>query len=231
MQLYYVVLLAVLVAVTMLSSVDGLGAEATAIKPVVLNMGHSLDTDKSNTIPRRFLRGENATGQDHEERMFDFMRSLLQKLKRFFQSKENAELQSWLKTGMSTDNTFKILQLDEAGDKLLSNPNLKRWAVFVAKKTGKSPEQTMITKLRTQYDDANLAVMLQAGKKKWGTKNMATKLQNAQFKQWYEEGMRPHHVVHDVFKLDVGRWLRTPARPVWAAYKKFLQKNNLELYN
>ncbi|OWZ08064.1 Avirulence (Avh) protein [Phytophthora megakarya] len=163
--------------------------------------------------------------------MFDFIRSLLQKLKRFFQSKENAELQSWLKTGMSTDNTFKILQLDEAGDKLLSNRNLKRWAVFVAKKTGKSPEQTMITKLRTQYDDANLAVILQTGKKKRSTRNMATKLQNAQFKQWYEEGKWPADVIEDVFKLGPGHWTRTPARPVWAAYKKFLQKNNLKLGN
>ncbi|OWZ00072.1 RxLR effector protein [Phytophthora megakarya] len=218
MQLHYALLVVVTIFSTSANSSYNPDTEST--KLVYPSVDHPLVIDGNDALPKRFLRNEIPTEEDDGERMIH-----LEKLKNVFRSRENG----WLKAGLSTDETFKLLKLDEAGDKLLSNPNLKRWAVFVAKKTENSPEETMITKLRAQYDDATLATILQAGGKKWGTKNMATKLQNAQFKQWFEEGKWPFNIIEDVFKLGPGRWTDTPARPVWAAYNKFFEKNNLKV--
>ncbi|OWZ05013.1 RxLR effector protein [Phytophthora megakarya] len=130
---------------------------------------------------------------------------------------------------MSTDDTFKLLKLDKAEDKLLSNPNLRKWAVFVEKKTGNSPEETMVTKLRAHYGDAPLATILKAGGNNWLTREMAVKLQNAQFKQWYNEGMSPYHILWDVFKVGTGNKGKTPAGSVWYAYSTYLGTNKLKV--
>ncbi|OWZ08667.1 hypothetical protein PHMEG_00018751 [Phytophthora megakarya] len=101
---------------------------------------------------------------------------------------------------------------------ILSNRNLKRWAAFVAKKTGTSPEETMITKLRTQYDDEFLAQLLLA-EEKGSSKEMVTKLQNALFNKWHEERKMP------ALKVRNEVWI--PAGPVSVTYMKFLKKKGL----
>ncbi|OWY95415.1 Avirulence (Avh) protein [Phytophthora megakarya] len=158
--------------------------------------------------------------------MFSAILSYLKKIKRFFQSRENVELQSWLKARLSTDDVFKILQLDEAGDKLLSNPNLKRWAAFVEKKIGNPPELMMVMKLRTHYDDATLARMFEFGTKTKGTRKMAKKLQDAQFVRWFLDGKWPNEIIDDVFKVPLGAsWTKTDdVQPIWAKYSKYFEK-------
>ncbi|OWZ06191.1 RxLR effector protein [Phytophthora megakarya] len=69
--------------------------------------------------------------------------------------------------------------------------------------------------------------MLEAGKI-GKTKKMSTKLQNAQFKMWYEEGKLPYMVIQDLFKLTRDAWYHTAARPVWFANKMLLKNNKLK---
>ncbi|OWY90314.1 hypothetical protein PHMEG_00041614 [Phytophthora megakarya] len=189
-------------------------ADLTTRKPIFRSAGsylsETLTDDKSNIIYPRLLRSEDPVNARDETRIFGINLPFFEKLKVLSQSPENAQLQSLLKTGLSTDDTFKLLQLDKAGDKLLSDPNLKRWTAFVAEKARKTSKETMITKLRTQYNNAALVTIIQVAKK-GSIKNMATNLQNAQF-------------IGKVLKRGSGRRIDTPAKPIRAAYRQYFKK-------
>ncbi|OWY92871.1 Avirulence (Avh) protein, partial [Phytophthora megakarya] len=110
------------------------------------------------------------------------------------------QIQVWLKNEHSSDDVFDLLKLGTVGDSILTSPNFKIWRKFITQRINGDPDETMILKLRDQYDEEALAKLLLAAKTKGSTNNMATNLQNEQFKQWYSDGYWPGDVVKSIFK-------------------------------
>ncbi|GMF40076.1 unnamed protein product [Phytophthora fragariaefolia] len=99
-------------------------------------------------------------------------------------------------SSLSTDDAFKFLKLDDAGDKILSHSDFKVWTKFVTM-VKKYPEGVVLEKLQTQYGEAKFAEMLQQATLVRRTKKTALKLQNAEFEQWYQNGMKSTGAVID----------------------------------
>ncbi|OWZ03168.1 RxLR effector protein [Phytophthora megakarya] len=53
---------------------------------------------------------------------------------------ERLQMTNWLTAGDTADDVFKVLKLDQAGDKLLENPVFGYWASFVALRNREHPD-------------------------------------------------------------------------------------------
>ncbi|KAE8891208.1 hypothetical protein PF005_g29818 [Phytophthora fragariae] len=178
--------------------------------------------DRSLPVSRR-LR----TNDDNERGIISNIPGM-EKLRNLFKpSPENAQIRTWLKSGKSSNGVFVDLLSHSKVDDVLANPNFKTWARFVAKADKQNPDRAMIAILTARYEEKELAAMLQATKSVKGTKKIASKLQKAQFKMWWDKKIRPGAVIGDIFGAGPGTSRGTSARDVWRAYKKFLKDNKL----
>eukprot|EP00644_Phytophthora_capsici_P001579 jgi/Phyca11/129044/e_gw1.81.43.1 len=98
--------------------------------------------------------------------------------------------QVWVDAGKSSDEVFKLLQLDEAGTKLFKNQQFSTWTSFVDAFNRKYPEEavSIFSKLAKTYDDFTLWKMLEAAKKVPKTEIIASKLQAQQIDAWLDAG-------------------------------------------
>ncbi|KAG6595760.1 Avirulence (Avh) protein [Phytophthora cinnamomi] len=70
----------------------------------------------------------------------------------------------WLANGKSTDDVFKLLNLDKAGDKLFSNPLLVTWTKYMNAFNEKNPSSpaSLTATLAAHYGDNGVAAMLKS---------------------------------------------------------------------
>ncbi|KAL4092827.1 hypothetical protein PRIC1_011818 [Phytophthora ramorum] len=105
------------------------------------------------------------------------------------------EEELWRSQGKDGNDVFKLLKLDEEGQKFFESPALRTWISYVTrlnKFNKKSPD--VISQLEKRFGDMELARMIGFAKQKASTevsKKVATQLQDLQFKQWLAARMTP----------------------------------------
>ncbi|ETL36440.1 hypothetical protein L916_11574 [Phytophthora nicotianae] len=105
----------------------------------------------------------------------------------------------WSSKKKSPDDVFKLLMLDKPNKAVLSDPKLRAFASYLKVFNLANPrkEATLLATLSHYYDDVNLGLLLQEGKKFPETKKIAEELQVAQFARWLKEG----ETFESLFKL------------------------------
>ncbi|OWZ24711.1 Avirulence (Avh) protein [Phytophthora megakarya] len=130
-------------------------------------------------------------------------------------------IQIWLKNDRTTDDVFKLLELDKAANKVLGSPQLAFWGRYVGYVNEKQPDKTtsLIATLTTHYKSKGVVKMLEAAKKVPATKAVATRLQTEQLQHWLSIGKAPANVFK-LFKLDEAgeNLLSNPQFLVWRKY-------------
>ncbi|ETL33137.1 hypothetical protein L916_14351 [Phytophthora nicotianae] len=129
--------------------------------------------------------------------------------------------------GRSTDDIFKTLELNMAGNKKFEEPKFMTWVVQVAKVEKQNPEEMMLSKLMTQYTPDSLAKMIASAKKVSTTEGLAILLQAQQRRVWMDAGKSGD----DVFKLlkldETGSTLFKRSRfSTWTSYVDDFNRNN-----
>ncbi|ETO71656.1 hypothetical protein F444_12036 [Phytophthora nicotianae P1976] len=105
----------------------------------------------------------------------------------------------WSSKKKSPDDVFKLLKLDKSNKAVLNDPKLRAFASYLKVINLANPrkEATLLATLSHYYDDVNLGLLLQEGKKFPETKKLAEELQVAQFARWLKEG----ETFESLFKL------------------------------
>ncbi|KAL3663735.1 hypothetical protein V7S43_011150 [Phytophthora oleae] len=131
----------------------------------------------------------------------------------------------WIKLKAKSDAAFKLLNLDQAGDKAFKSPQFKTWLSYMSSISEKYPESAIMSTLAARYSDKTLIKMLEATKKIEGMEGIATKMQGAQVKGW----MRSGEIADDVFELlkldkSIKNLLTNPKLDIWSGYLTLFNK-------
>nr|QMU24868.1 PaRXLR44 [Phytophthora agathidicida] len=132
---------------------------------------------------------------------------------------KNEVVEGWLDSMVYPSSIFKSLELDKAGDGLLTSPLLASWVQYMEAFNKNFPREktTMIENFTKGYGDEKLASMLQVAKKASGTEELAKNLQIAQFKTWMLAGKTPDDIYKTVLKVESNTGTKAD---VWRAYYK-----------
>ncbi|OWZ04025.1 hypothetical protein PHMEG_00024149, partial [Phytophthora megakarya] len=118
--------------------------------------------------------------------------------------------ESWLIEGKTADDIFKLLKLDEKGDKFFESPMLRTWLSYVTKlgkREEKLNEYATIVYLEDRFGSQDLARILNPTTPQ--TKEIVIKLRQLQFNQWMAEHMDPKVVGRMLSrKLDLATQVR-----------------------
>ncbi|OWY96850.1 RxLR effector protein [Phytophthora megakarya] len=146
--------------------------------------------------------------------------------KEFAKKIEGAQIAHWIQAGNNVDDVYKILKLNQAGDKLFENPLFVSWAAFVVKKNSKDPGSEMFTTFTKYYDDDVLATMIPtrlliSAKKVDSTRAKATELEELQIALWISTDKS----ADDVFRLlnldkTGDKLFESPVWPSWINFIK-----------
>ncbi|OWZ11666.1 RxLR effector protein [Phytophthora megakarya] len=144
---------------------------------------------------------------------------------------KNEVLQSWMEYTVAPNQAFKKLKLNKEGDNLLSSPLLSTWVEYlnIFNKGFPAKKTTMTATFTKTYGDEGLAKMLETAKANPSTKELATNLQIAQFKQWMIDGKSPRNILEDVLKLDSNTFLVDDVSgDIWRLYNKAIRISTLD---
>ncbi|EGZ15244.1 hypothetical protein PHYSODRAFT_354760 [Phytophthora sojae] len=114
---------------------------------------------------------------------------------------QTQQFQYWASIGKSPDDVFKLYELNKAGDKLLSNPELTTWKSYlnVFNKQNPTEQTTLVATMAKTFGDDVVVNMLEAAKKVRGTSRDAKRLESVQLQRWMK--MEPDDVF-TALKLD-----------------------------
>ncbi|KAH7487750.1 RxLR effector protein PSR2 [Phytophthora ramorum] len=101
---------------------------------------------------------------------------------------ENAQLQNWESAGKTGDDVFKLLKLNDKGEKLFESPMAATWLAYLTKLNKKNPEEDMISSLKRVYDDEALAKVITGAQNSASTVVLANTLERALMGKWLDEG-------------------------------------------
>ncbi|KAL4117418.1 hypothetical protein PRIC2_011409 [Phytophthora ramorum] len=130
----------------------------------------------------------------------------------------------------TTDKLFKKLQVGGTDDKLFQSTQFKEWVTTVTKNFKKNTElaqTSMASALVSHFGDEALATLLVAAKQNYKSGAVATKLENAQLRNWESAG-KTGDDVFDLLKLnDKGEKLfESPVAATWISYMTKLNTQN-----
>ncbi|KAL4145923.1 hypothetical protein PRNP1_011796 [Phytophthora ramorum] len=130
----------------------------------------------------------------------------------------------------TTDKLFKKLQVGGTDDKLFQSTQFKEWVTTVTKNFKKNTElaqTSMASALVSHFGDEALATLLVAAKQNYKSRPVATKLENAQLRNWESAG-KTGDDVFDLLKLnDKGEKLfESPVAATWISYVTKLNTQN-----
>ncbi|GMF32107.1 unnamed protein product [Phytophthora lilii] len=137
---------------------------------------------------------------------------------------EMFEIKHWINEGKTVNTVFKMLKLDEAGDKLFENSALPTLVSYM-KQLGKSNVDLLLfSVLKAHYGDDALERIIAAGMGKTSTNVLVEGLQG---EVWLSKKMTAEDVF-ELLKLDKEKKnvLESPANGMWASYLTKLNKNN-----
>ncbi|KAH7465879.1 hypothetical protein PRIC1_014660 [Phytophthora ramorum] len=145
---------------------------------------------QDNTPTKRLLRAYT----DDEERGISIPG--LESVLKVFPSSKTKQLQGLLKADETLGNAFKTLGLSKMPIgkddfietkmvvKLFSSTNFKVWSKHAARLNKQDPEGAMLTSLTNVFGEKNVATMILLGKHTQSSRQVANKLEAAQFKKW-----------------------------------------------
>ncbi|GMF53790.1 unnamed protein product [Phytophthora fragariaefolia] len=207
MRLHFALLLAVVITLATTTGVATVAGLNTVIEP----------SPRKSAPLNRVLR----TVGD-EERVSLRIPSLKRLI---YKSSSQKQLDQLVKSGVSTDDAFIALKLDDVQGMILSNPKFKVWEKYVTKVNKPNREAVIFMKLHAKYGDAELAMMLHQATKVTGTAKTANKLQTAQFEQWDRAGRWPADILDDFFKIPDAKFMSLhisdPRRQVRSSYAAY----------
>ncbi|KAG1684892.1 hypothetical protein DVH05_010186 [Phytophthora capsici] len=132
-----------------------------------------------------------------------------------------AQLKSWLESGESADDVFKLLKLDSAADKVLGHAKLDEWIEYMKLFNGQkgSKKTTLIKTLTAHFEDDGVARMIQKALQVDSTAKMAKRLQFEQIQRWLGHEKTPEEVL-TLLKLDINRYdlFEKPELLTWVKY-------------
>ncbi|KAG7389269.1 hypothetical protein PHYPSEUDO_010827 [Phytophthora pseudosyringae] len=110
-----------------------------------------------------------------------------------------SQLEAWFKHGVSADEVFKLLLLDNAADDVLASPQLSAWVSYMKLFNQANPTKktSLIGTLTAHYRDEGLAKIIEAAKQVPSTARVAKHLQTEQTQRWIGQRWSPD----DVFAL------------------------------
>ncbi|POM62674.1 Avirulence protein (Avh) [Phytophthora palmivora] len=127
----------------------------------------------------------------------------------------------WLGQRNTPDEVFKLLKLDEVGDKLLESPQLNTWIRYVDDYNKKRRQKvSLMSTLATHYDDdEKLVNLLVAAKEAPNTEKVAIRIQSEQTLYWIAENKLPLDIFK-LLKLDKtgDKLLESPFFSAWVKY-------------
>ncbi|GMF38612.1 unnamed protein product [Phytophthora lilii] len=177
-----------LVLAALLASVNAISLPG----PKISQPRFSVSSTSFTTESKRLLRTQSV--MDEEERG-----GILENLANLLKSRQTLALEGYLKDGESVRQVFKNLKLNtivekylvEKGSavKLLTSPKFYAWTRYVDDFNSMYPDRatTVIAALTKEFDDAELARLLQLAKSSnnYRAKKVAEELQGRQFKVWH----------------------------------------------
>ncbi|KAG6948595.1 hypothetical protein JG688_00015024, partial [Phytophthora aleatoria] len=113
---------------------------------------------------------------------------------------QTEQIQRWLLDGLSPEDVFKLLKLDEAAEGLFTQPQIVTWAMYLDdfNKVNPTSETTIFSFLKSRYKDEEIFVqMLIAAKNVPSTEKIAIRIQAEQTALWLKNKKEPAAV----FKL------------------------------
>ncbi|KAL4166329.1 hypothetical protein KRP22_013592 [Phytophthora ramorum] len=213
-------LLAIFALLACVRAVSG-ATDANIAKPETLDRseGRQLRSFQGNRSLRTFE--EAMKDDDSEERAItDAVKKMAQAAKNKLTSNNQA----------TTDKLFKKLQVGGTDDKLFQSTQFKEWVTTVTKNFKKNTElaqTSMASALVSHFGDEALATLLVAAKQNYKSGAVATKLENAQLRNWESAG-KTGDDVFDLLKLnDKGEKLfESPVAATWISYMTKLNTQN-----
>ncbi|KAG6623562.1 putative secreted RxLR effector protein [Phytophthora cinnamomi] len=183
---------------------------------------------KSNVAGVRNLRKRSSASEnENEERAYINTAWIAESLVNWAKSSKwtDEQLENLLQKGASADEVFKLFQLDNGMSKLLTNGNLKSWETYVGMLNKQNPDKevSVIKTITNIYGDEEVAKVLFTAKSSLWTKDVATDLQKALYKQWILEKKTPNNV-WDLLKLDRKTTYENPYDKIWWEYVDELAK-------
>ncbi|ETP51893.1 hypothetical protein F442_03033 [Phytophthora nicotianae P10297] len=128
------------------------------------------------------------------------------------------------------DDIYALLKLSVADDALLKNPLMNTW-IYVTRLGKEDPYDLLLLKLKTRYDEAELAHLLIAAKADNSAESVAKKVEQAQLKNWLTGG-KTEDDAFNLLRLSIDdgyEILKNPALSTWNSYVKMLKHNPDEL--
>ncbi|KAF4029609.1 hypothetical protein GN244_ATG18704 [Phytophthora infestans] len=130
-------------------------------------------------------------------------------------------LQNWLKRGLITDETFRLLTLGNAADELLNGSMLSAWATYIKVFNQENPTQPMslLASLTARFGDEAASTMLEAARKTPTTKRLASSIQREQSRHWLSVKKHPDDIFV-LLKLNTAtsRLFDQPQLNTWVRY-------------
>ncbi|OWZ00133.1 RxLR effector protein [Phytophthora megakarya] len=133
---------------------------------------------------------------------------------------ESLKITNWITAKKSADDVFKILKLEQVGDKLLDSSLFRVWVSFVTKISEGNRNKVIVKQLTNSFDDVSRARMISAATKADPSmEKLVAQLEFAQFSLWRDQRKTPQEVV---------MMLRgtTNADGMLRNYKKFVKIDN-----
>ncbi|KAK1941022.1 hypothetical protein P3T76_007728 [Phytophthora citrophthora] len=138
-------------------------------------------------------------------------------------------LQEWVKKGLITDDTFRLLTLGNAADDLLNGSLLSAWATYIKVFNQQNPTEqlSLIAVLTARFGDEAVSTMIEAAKKVPTYHTIANSIQSEQMKLWLDAGKIPDDIFVSL-KLNTvkTKLFDQPQLKTWVVYlDKFNQAN------
>ncbi|ETK81555.1 hypothetical protein L915_12949 [Phytophthora nicotianae] len=137
--------------------------------------------------------------------------------------------QKWM-TKETPDNLFKRLKLDQMGNHVLSNTQLKTWINYMKEYNAVNPKYkaTLIGTLATNYGELKVIKMLDEAAKAKATAGDAKILKNELLQSWMQKGWSPEYIFDVVLRLDQdgNKLFRNPLVTTWGKYLIAFNRDN-----
>ncbi|ETK93947.1 hypothetical protein L915_02937 [Phytophthora nicotianae] len=140
------------------------------------------------------------------------------------------QIDNWIAKDQKADDIYALLKLSVADDALLKNPLMNTW-IYVTRLGKEDPYDLLLLKLKTRYDEAELAHLLIAAKADNSAESVAKKVEQAQLKNWLTGG-KTEDDAFNLLRLSIDdgyEILKNPALSTWNSYVKMLKHNPDEL--
>ncbi|KAL3663842.1 hypothetical protein V7S43_011255 [Phytophthora oleae] len=138
-------------------------------------------------------------------------------------------LQEWVKKGLITDDTFRLLTLGNAADDLLNGSLLSAWATYIKVFNQQNPTEqlSLIAVLTARFGDEAVSTMVEAAKKVPTYHTIANSVQTEQMKLW----LNAEKIPDDIFVLLKLNTVKTklfdqPQLNTWVVYLDKFNKAN-----